>query len=638
MKSLQIPRILCRKKNNYYLENEYRDGFILINNFGKGRRLKSTIDIENVAVNQFSLIISKTGYLVAHIPTKDRGPSFDGYVCVYNHPEMNHEKNDMDGIVNVQVKGKVVNINHFSQSYPVEISDLKAFLKSDGTLLLVAFSDANGEDIRLYYSRLLPYELKEIIKECDEHQKRKSIKLIPFPTEQGEISDLFINFVSDSQKQKSYVESSFNSDEYSLRNDNDTLSFGYITSQSKYLNRGELPFSYLFTHGIYLYKDIGYNLKMPVQYIEKFNKIFGERSGIIISDGKEFYKSFKQCFTLNHIEITIGKSHKIILNKKEKTLKYKYNLSGNLKEKIIDEKFFLSILKSKSISINGNSIPLEIERNADGKNADVDIIQRHIEWMEKLDKALEMIGSKVPLVYEKLTEQDEANIYTLIEGIVEKNLVHIKIGDSPFGFLSFCNQKILLCAIKKDKGKYELYSYYDAPLIYRGLRADKTEFDCSYYVLLKKEEMIATTNIDLARIINEVKKISLSPDYLCRVNMFLLELIKVYDENQNEEYFKNAKVLAKWLQEKEHDENMVSTLNCLQLKKRKTPLTRNEKNILQSFENATEDLFIRIGTNILLERFNKAQELFVQLNDFEKNEFRNFPICKLWNGFSLNKL
>ena len=41
------------------------------------------IDIEGLAVNVVSTIISKTGYLVACIPTKDKGPSFDGCVIVY---------------------------------------------------------------------------------------------------------------------------------------------------------------------------------------------------------------------------------------------------------------------------------------------------------------------------------------------------------------------------------------------------------------------------------------------------------------------------------------------------------------------------------------------------------------------------
>ena len=45
----------------------------------------AAVDTETLAVGVISTIISKTGYLSPYIPTKDRGPSFDGCIVVYGH-------------------------------------------------------------------------------------------------------------------------------------------------------------------------------------------------------------------------------------------------------------------------------------------------------------------------------------------------------------------------------------------------------------------------------------------------------------------------------------------------------------------------------------------------------------------------
>ncbi len=67
--------------------------------------MSAEIDVESLAVSIVMAEISKTGYLVPCIPTKDKGPSFDGCILVYGHKGINHEKSDMDGRVDVQVKG-----------------------------------------------------------------------------------------------------------------------------------------------------------------------------------------------------------------------------------------------------------------------------------------------------------------------------------------------------------------------------------------------------------------------------------------------------------------------------------------------------------------------------------------------------
>lgn len=153
--------------------------------------MNSEIDIESLAVSTVTAIISKTGYLVPFIPTKDRGPSFDGCIVVYGCKKINHVKVDMEGRVDVQVKGCILKSPEVGKSsYQMDVSDLKNFLEAGGAMLLVVSFDAQGEHEQVYYSQLLPFELKRILKGCKENQKTKNVPLIPMSRNRDEVADL----------------------------------------------------------------------------------------------------------------------------------------------------------------------------------------------------------------------------------------------------------------------------------------------------------------------------------------------------------------------------------------------------------------------------------------------------------------
>ena len=591
------------------------------------------IDIEGLAVSYVSTIISKTGYLVACIPTKDRGPSFDGCVIAYGHKGFNHEKSDMAGRVDVQVKGCTLTPPEISKaSFSVDVSDLKNFLAAGGAMLLVVSFDSEGENEQAYYSRLLPFELKRILKECSDNQETKSVPLIKLPDKKEEISDLFLNFVRDYKLQRAYIDSTFEIDGNKVKKEDfKELSFGYTSVQSSMAPQYGLPFKYMFSHGTYLYAGIGHDVKMPVEYIEKISVIFREQPGTVKSGDVLFYDKYKQVYLPDHEEIQIGKSHRLIFDTEKKSLEYKYHLNGSLRERLLDEKFFVALLENKSIEIIGHTIPLEFKEEEKKKLPDMEELKKHIDWLEKVERTLQLVHAKEDLNCESLSDKEEKNIHLLVNGVLEKKHVGLNRDESTFGTIEFGNQAIMICALRRnDDGKFDLFGYYDAPIVFKGVMTDKSEFDSSYFLMLTKNEMIKATNIDLPEIMKRVKKVSITAEYIEHVTLFLLELIKVYDETENEEYYQSAMTLCEWLKSKDPNKgNAIHFINKCQLIKRKGQLADKEIRRLSGIaDDENMDLSVKTGALILLDKSEEAKKTYSMLDKRVQESFDDYPICR----------
>ena len=593
--------------------------------------MAADVDFEGLAVGVVSTIISKTGYLVPYIPTKDKGPSFDGCVIVFGHKGSNHEKGDIEGRVDVQVKGYELKAPEISKnSYQIDVSDLRNFLSAGGAMLLVVTFDSQGENEQVYYARLLPFELKRILKDCKENQQTKSVSLVRLPESKEEVTDIFANFVRNYKLQRAYIDSTFEIDGSKvIKEDFKELSFGYTSVQYQSINKYDLPFDYLFSHGTYLYVNLGHNIQMPIEYIEKISVIFREQPGRVMAGDKLFYEKYKQVYLPDHEELQIGNSHRLIFDPDNKTLKYKYTLKGSLRERIVDEKFFVALLENKSIDIIGHRIPFELKDEA-GSIPDIEQTKKHIEWLEKVDQALRLSHVNEDLICESLSDKEEKNIKLLVSGIIEKKQVSLTQEESTFGTIDFGNQKVMVCALRRnDNGKFDLFGYYDAPIIFKGIMTDKTEFDSSYFLMLTKNEMLKATNIDLPEIIKRLKKVTVTVDYINHVTLFLLELIKVYDEIRNEEYYQNAMELCGWLNGKDPNKsNPVHFINKCQLLKRKDLLTDKENKRLKRIADESEDLSVKTGALILLDKTEEAMQVYSLLDKSVRESFADYPICR----------
>lgn len=153
--------------------------------------------IELIAVSKVKDMIARSNVLSPYIAENDKEPSWDGFIYLNAGTEAMQR-------VAVQVKGKTRKKLSTKPTFPIEVTNLKNYLRDGGVLYFVDY--IIGEDQFLYYAKLAPIDLKRYIKQ-GHGQKSISVKLKPIKESLFEIESDVINFNRDCKRQTSFADS-----------------------------------------------------------------------------------------------------------------------------------------------------------------------------------------------------------------------------------------------------------------------------------------------------------------------------------------------------------------------------------------------------------------------------------------------
>jgi hypothetical protein len=103
-------------------------------------------DIEVLAVNAVRSSIAITDFLEPFIPDNDKGPSFDGYISIYDNKSK--KKSAHTRRVPVQVKGSELKPPRSFEAkevfFPVKMIDLRAYLYEGGIIFFLCMLMINN--------------------------------------------------------------------------------------------------------------------------------------------------------------------------------------------------------------------------------------------------------------------------------------------------------------------------------------------------------------------------------------------------------------------------------------------------------------------------------------------------------------
>lgn len=157
------------------------------------------------------------------------------------------------------------------------------------------------------------------------------------------------------------------------------------------------------------------------------------------------------------------------------------------------------------------------------------------------------------------------------------------------------------------------------------LDKDKNQISISPYINLTTENLISFSNIN----IDVMKKSFDSPEYseetCLRYNLWLLELIKAYDESREHKWLEFAEYLIDKILEFSNSPSY--RINKLQIIKRIRNLSKEEKDELYEIKENEKDNMIQCGIAILLENSSDFERYFNKLEN--KEEFEKYPIYNL---------
>lgn len=585
------------------------------------------MNVEFLGVDYFELAISRTDYLVASFNKNDKEPSWDGHIAVYGKPGGKHNKVDLIRNVPVQIKGHKSNdLTKDTIKYSVERSDLKNYLAAGGTAYIVVYVNEDGSKYSIYINRLLPFELKQMLK--DKITGNLTIQLKRLSEDKTEISNIMIGFARDMMQQSAAINADpITLDDFVKQYPENQITISYTQVPDKnVLSNG--PFSYLFDHDAYIYGCIGHSINLPLQHIEKIDVAGTITYKPVCVGDKCYYSQYQEVYTKLNKEFIIGKSINFKIAFLSGKPHFSYTLSGNLDDRIYDSNFIIDAFDNHAFSIGGVSIGLS--ENKDTIN-NIEKLKELSRYYQDIKKVLTLLNVKADLDLTSMKDADHVNMERLIDAFLNKKPIPVENSDSMIGTYTIGNLSLLIWAVKEEQsGLCYLFNFSDNPYKLSCIGNDGKEFDSDVSVTLDANSLLKYDNIDYKKIIERLKAVSMSDAFANQLNMFLLHILSSYDKRKDNTILSFAKNILEILRNSEFKDTPYFVLNELQIIYRKRSLKSREiKKLKEMLVTYKESYDIATGAYILIKNKAMAYEMLGKMDEEESRTFKEFPIYNL---------
>lgn len=579
-------------------------------------------DIETAATAAIKTKLADTELLSQYINERDKEPIWDGFIYAYKNNSKKNE--DLIGRAPVQVKGQTV--KKFSKkkpSYKVSVTNLEKYRNDGGVLYFVVYIDAD-KNKKIYYAALLPFLINQYLRIAQ--SPKIPIPLKELPERSNDFENIVINFVEESLKQgvsRSGKNWTIEEVEKLLGKDNMRMNchftcIGYDKND---------PFSYLKNNELYLHiQNPDGTISFPVEHVENVEAVIIERSIDVSSNGAKYFGLVKvERHKDESLTLYFGKGFKYIWGKEKQTLKY--NLTGNLDERLLDLRFIISVLETKSLTINGLDLPI-IPTEKEIKKFDIEGARGTLKYYELIKEMLDILHVSIPLDMDNLTEKQEEHVKMLINTIVYKKHASFKEKGQipPVVSLELSNIRLLMFFGQRSDELYDVKDFFEFDL---DCKLDEEgDYPTTQYCILNEKDYAYSANINIGKIKNDFMKYD-NQGHRDRMVLSILEMIKAYDMSKKQDLLEMALELCKWLESKEPD-NTVHAINRVQCETRMRDITDSEITELMSIAQTDINNQSQAAIQILLGNKRLADHYIDMIDDETKTLFMEYPIYHLY--------
>ena len=573
------------------------------------------MDIENIAVLKVKNEIAKYNCLKDFINVNDRTPMWDGDIFIYKDSAKYNANKDFLGKIGVQVKGHLVKrIRSGNSKYTIEVEYLRAYQKEKKGVLLFVVEMIDFEHSQIFYANLLPVDLKEILSKVKPNQATVTIDIKPIKEKSSSSMKMICqNFLRNSNEQLNIE----------IKNIEEIKNIKEI----KFTVVGEKEYfdDYIFNNGVYAYATENgtnkkYALPKPIA-IQRNQKV---RASIKVKE-KEYYQEIIIIKNANEEYALYGKSTKIYLNSK----KINFTINGNLYERIVDISFILDLFENEEYYLNNELVPFPIMLDEKVSKDDfVNTLKNNLIQLVNMKEIFEKYNIKFENDLGQLNSQDLKNLdkfMKLNEGIVSGD-----IKESQINYIDIANVRIAFLIMLDKNGNVNLYNYFsdlsDKVKVFY-IDKDKKEVVISPYLNLNAGNLISFSNVDIDVMKKTFDTEPYSEETCERYTLWMLELIKAYDQSKDDKWLEFAEYLnGKIMNNITRNANVI---NKYQIIKRKRTLTTDEKEVLYEIKEKETNIMIQCAISILLENKSDYERAFSKMNESEKKQFEEFPIFNL---------
>ncbi len=568
--------------------------------------------IEQKAVTKFRELVDDIECLKHNFFDNDRSISWDGTVDLYNGDT--DKKENYDYSIDVQIKGRTVYTKKLNNKprFSLDRKDLENYLKKDGTLLLLCLFKKDSNEFKLYYASLLPYNIRNLLKQYSIEMNK--IKIDMKEIKSPEHFELVCrNFKLDKERQKSINENVFNQDNLTS-NDGKIMKFYEWTKGSENFD----PHSLVGKHKyLYTIDDNGQTTNidyaMLSDIIEKVNVIVTDKNKDISYD-KASLKT-----TIDGNKLFFGKAFTIDFI----TNKFNFKIGGTLLERIKQLKFIINTIIYKGFFIEDI-----------GFSVDIPIIEKEkyeilLDKYRKILSFLKKHNMNEDINFDDWNDHDLNKLYMWINSIENDKPVNLDSKFSMLGAITIKDIKLSVLAIKRKNGKFDVFSLWnnDTPKDYSFRYGTKENFVSTTNIyLILNADAYQSSDINFEEMKKSFNKNNLKDEEYNLMNLQLLEVLRAYDINKNEDLLEYAEFLSNMLLKTKQDYD-VHYINYAQVIKRKNKLNSEIYEKLINIKNKATSQEIKIACNLLIDNKIEVNSMIKKLDSKTLDIFKTYPIA-----------
>lgn len=582
---------------------------------------KSTTKTEQRAITKLRDAFDKIETIKTNFNENDKGISFDGSIELYNGNI--DKKENYNGEIKVQIKGRTINqrLNRKkSCQLDVDKNDINNYEKVDGIIFFVVlFESKNPDSYGIYSSSLLPAKLKKIKDENKTNMKPKLKIKFDKINDSDDLEEICRNFKIQQNIQKGNVKNISNNF-YDVANDKIEFKI--------WQNKNKNEFSLVGTEQ-YFYEYDKSN-KLVNILLAKINSITTKTECKISNEEKTIvYDYIDLVKTNNSKTIRFGKSFCIY----PETNKIKIEIKGTFKERLKDLSFLSSIYDNSGFFIDNSFTSIELDKNNKEK-----IKEYYTDYL-KLDAFIKKHGIEKDYDFDNWSQKDFEKL-SFVVNLIESGKVYEKniFGRPVLGSYTINDFCISIFSPTNSDIRY----YCETTTIWNSKRknykfkitsGDEKIYTNNIFMSLNKEAYYSD-DINYNEMKESLKNYTYDKNERTLINNQVLKILLAYDDKKNQELLDYALWLTNKLLENSKDKNEknIYRVNYYQIIKRQRMLTENEEDELVDIKENSENEFIKIGCNILL---NDTHDINFVLRKFDTdtlNILKTYPIFNLKNN------
>lgn len=565
--------------------------------------------VEQKAITKIRDIIDDIDFFTYRFNEMDKDISWDGNINMY-HGDVDRKEN-FDSSIDVQIKGRTTLNKNLKNKhrFSLDKTDLENYLKKDGTILLLCLFKDDGSEYKTYYANLLPYNIKQMLKQYSSSKIKVDMKEI---TSSSNFENICRNFNVDRNIQKGIKENIFNEDNL-LSQDGKVAKFYLWDKDSTNFNPQKIVGTWKY---IYTFDKNGYAIN--ISYAELTNLIESLNATISDKDKEYVYDDVKLETLVDCQKVLFGKAFSLNLTKKNFNIK----ICGTLSERIKQLKFISKMFKNGLFLIN--EVEFKINSNKEEEKKFNNLLNKYI----GLDNFFRKHNISKDINLDNWEDKDFNKLSFWIAAIEDKKTIALNSNISLVGAVGIKNIKLSIFArINKDK-KFEIESLWNNNIskkYYFKYSSNLEEIETNNFYLVLNSEAYQSDDINILEMQKSFENTTINDGEYILMNMQVLEILKAFDITKSDNLLQYAKYLTELLL-KHDSNNPIYTINYSQILKRENKLTEKDIDKLIYIRDNNNELEIKLGCNLLLENKNEVNYLIKKFDSQTLEVFKSYPI------------